>query len=230
MSLPILAIRPEPGCSATVAAGRAIGLAIEPCPLSELRPLPWSLPPGEFDGLLLGSANALRLGGSLVDNLVDKPVCAVGQTTADAARQRGFPVARIGESGLQALLDSLAGESLRLLRLAGRERVPLTPPPGITIETATVYKSHPFPLPEPTAELLRGGALVLLHSAAATRHFAAECDRLAVHRGDIRLAALGPRIGEAAGSGWAALRSADQPNEAALLALAREMCHDLPPG
>ena len=72
------------------------------------------------------------------------------------------------------------------------------------------------------------GGLVLLHSAAAARHFATECDRLAIHRGDIRLAALGQRIAEAAGAGWAALRSAAEPNEAALLALAREMCHDPP--
>jgi uroporphyrinogen-III synthase len=230
MSLPILAIRPEPGCSATVAAGKAVGLTIEACPLSELHSVPWNLPPGEFDALLLGSANALRLGGPLVDNLVDKPVYAVGEATAEAARRRGLQVARVGHGGLQALLDGLAGASLHLLRLAGRERVPLTPPAGISLETAIVYESITLPLPEPAAELLRSGALVLLHSAAAARHFAAECGRLAIHRGDIRLAALGPRIGEAAGTGWAALRSAAEPNEAALLALTREMCHDPPSG
>ena len=41
MTLPILAIRPEPGCSATVAAGRSVGLAIEACPLVEIRPVSW---------------------------------------------------------------------------------------------------------------------------------------------------------------------------------------------
>ncbi|MBO0749375.1 MAG: uroporphyrinogen-III synthase [Porphyrobacter sp.] len=230
MTRPILAIRPEPGCSATVAAGRAIGLAIEACPLFDIRLLAWTLPPGDFDGLLLGSANALRHGGPRVGNLVDNPVYAVGETTAAAARKRGFAVACVGHGGLQALLDGLAGERLNLLRLAGRERVPLSPPPGIAVETATVYETVPLPLPERVVERLRRGALVLLHSAAAARHFAAECERLAVHRGDIRLAALGPRIAEAAGSGWAALRSAAEPDEAALLALARDMCHDLPQG
>jgi uroporphyrinogen-III synthase len=72
------------------------------------------------------------------------------------------------------------------------------------------------------------GALVLLHSAAAARHFAAECERLAVQRGAIRLAALGPRIAEAAGAGWADVRSATEANEPALLALARDMCHEPP--
>ncbi len=226
MIAPILAIRPEPGCSATVAAGKAAGLAIEACPLAEIRPLPWALPPGNFDGLLLGSANALRWGGPLVDNLVDKPVYAVGETTADAARKAGFAVARMGHAGLQALLDGLAGETLRLLRLSGRERTPLTPPPGIAIATAIVYESIPLPLPEHAAARLRRGALVLLHSAGAARHFASECGRLAIHRGDIRLAVLAPRIAHAAGPGWAALSPAAEPNEAALLALAREMCHD----
>jgi uroporphyrinogen-III synthase len=229
MSLTILAIRPEPGCRATVVAGKTIGLDIKACPLFIIRPVAWSLPAGEIDGLLLGSANALRTGGPLVDKLVDKPVYAVGETTAAAARARGFGVVRVGRGRLQEVVDGLSGQGLRLLRLAGRERVPLTPPPGLSIETAVVYEALPLPLPGQVAEKLADGALVLLHSAAAARHFAAECDRLAVHRGDIRLAALAPRIGDAAGTAWAALRSAAEPNEAALLAVAREMCHDLPP-
>jgi len=171
----------------------------------------------------------LRYGGQRVDNLVDKPVYAVGEATAEAARQHGFAVARSADQGLQQLVDSLAGEHLRLLRLAGRERVPLSPPAGITVETAIAYESMALPMPGPLAEVLRKGALVLLHSAAAARHFVAECDRLAIHRGDILLAALSSRIAVAVGGGWARLGSAAEPNEAALLALAREMCHN-PPG
>jgi len=228
MTRPILTVRPEPGCSATVVAGAEGGLAIAGCPLLELRPVAWQVPPGPFDGLLLGSASALRLGGQAVDSLVDKPVYAVGKATAEAARQRGFAIARVGEEGLQQLLDSLAPESLRLLRLAGRDRVALSPPPGLTVETAIVYESGGLALSDEAATLLRGGALVLLHSATAARRLAEECDRLAIHRGDIALAALSPRIAKSAGPGWAALRSAAEPTEAALLALAREMCHDPP--
>jgi uroporphyrinogen-III synthase len=230
VTLPILAIRPEPGCSATVAAGKAAGLAIDACPLFKIRPVTWAMPSGDFDAVLLGSANAVRHGGPLVDKLVDKPVYAVGETTAEAARERGFGAIRVGCGNLQELLDTLAGDGLRLLRLAGRERTSLTSPPGISIDTATVYDSRALPLPRQAAERLREPALVLLHSAAAAGHFGVECDRCAVHRGDIRLAALSPRIAEAAGRGWAALRSATEPNEAGLLALAREMCHDLPRG
>jgi uroporphyrinogen-III synthase len=222
----IHAIRPEPCCSATVAAGAAEGLAIEGYPLFEMHPVPWTIPPAKFDGLLLGSANALRHGGPPMHELVDKPVYAVGEATAEAARQCGFPVARAGTRNLQHLLDGLVGQNLRLLRVAGRERVAATPPSGVVVEAVTAYEARSLPLPGAVAERLSAGALVLLHSAAAARHFAAECDRLRVRRNAICLAALAPRVAQAAGAGWRAVRSAAAPNEAALLALAREMCHD----
>jgi uroporphyrinogen-III synthase len=218
----ILTVRSEAAASATVAAGKALGLDIESRPLSEIRPLEWALPAGDFDGLLVGSANAIRHGGALVDNLVEKPVYAVGEATAAAARERCFAIARTGTSNLQALLDSLAGERLRLLRIAGRERTAVDPPIGIAVETVAAYESSALPLRDP----LPAGALVLLHSAAAARHFAAECDRLGIHRGAIRFAALSDRIAEAAGAGWMEARTAASPNEGALLALARDMCHE----
>lgn len=224
MTLPVVAIRAEPGCSATVAAGRDFGLDILPLPLAEIRPVEWSMLDGAFDALLLGSANALRHGGPAVDKLVEKPVYAVGETTAAAARERGFAVARTGRGGLQPLLDDLAGESLRLLRIGARDMVPLVPPAGIEIETVVAYESVALPLQD--AALLRQPALVLLHSAASAVHFAREWRRHGVHPAEISLAALAPRIAAAAGEGWAAVRTAAEPTESALLALAREMCHD----
>ena len=229
MTLPIIAVRPEPGCSATVERASKAGLAIEPWPLFEVRPLAWDPPRTRIDGLLLGSANAVRHAGPALDAFHGAPAYAVGRATAAAAEAAGLHVAAEGDSDLQALLDTLR-PPLTLLRLTGEEHVPLHRPLGVMIETRIAYRNAPLPMPEGLAEILRGGALVLLHSAAAARHFAAECDRLGIHRRDIRLAALGPRIGEAAGTGWAAIRSAAEPNEAALLALAREMCHDPPSG
>jgi uroporphyrinogen-III synthase len=85
-------------------------------------------------------------------------------------------------------------------------------------------------MPEGLVERLRGGALVLLHSAAAARHLGAECDRRRVPRSAIAVAALGPRIAQAAGAGWRDCRAAEEPRDVPLLALARDMCHDLPPG
>lgn len=230
MTVPLITIRPEPGCSATARAASDCGLAVECFPLFEIAPLEWSLPQGPFDGLLIGSANAFRLGGSQLGRLAGTPVYAVGEATAAAAWERGFRTAAIGGGGLQPLLDSLAGQRLRLLRLAGEAHVPLTPPGGIEIVTLVAYRAEPRPASPALAELLRSEAIVLLHSAEAARHFAAEVDRLGLSRGGIALAALAPRIAAAAEGGWAASRAPRQPNEPALLALAREMCHEPFPG
>jgi uroporphyrinogen-III synthase len=225
VTLPVIAIRPEPGCTATVEAGREIGLAIEGWPLFEVSPLAWEPPrPDEIDALLLGSANAVRHAGSALEALRAKPVYAVGDATAAAAEEAGFTIVVAGTGGLQGLLDTLAGP-LRLLRVTGAEHVPLAPPSGVEVETRVVYESVPLPLSRERAERLREGALVLLHSAAAARHFASEVDRHGVPRHAIGLAALGPRIASAGGEGWSEIHSASEPREAALLALAREMCH-----
>ena len=80
MTLPIIAIRPEPGCGATLAAGREAGLAVEAWPLFEVWPLAWDAPPADsFDALLLGSANALRHGGTALAAYRGKPAYAVGE-------------------------------------------------------------------------------------------------------------------------------------------------------
>lgn len=226
----LVTIRPEPGASLTVQAGNDSGLLVEAFPLFETAPLDWVLPEGSFDGLLIGSANAIRLGGPNLDRLTGTPVYAVGEITAAAAWERGFSTAAIGGGGLQLLLDDLAGKPLRLLRIAGEAHVALTPPAGVEIVTVVAYRAQPKPAPNALAKLLESGALVLLHSAEAARHFAAEVDRLGLRRSEIALAALAPRIAEAAGSGWAAVRAARQPNDPALLALAREMCHEPFPG
>ena len=225
--LPVIAIRPLAGAS-TAADGDpapAIDLAVEAFPLAEVRPLPWSAPdPDAVDALLVGSANAFRHGGDALDRFRDKPVFAVGPATARAAERRGFTVRLAGAGGLQALLGLIEQRPVRLLWLAGARRLPLKSPPGVSVTTRVVYTLDYLQMPPAMADLLRAGALVLLHSAGAAEHLLAECDRLGIDRAKVRLAALGPRIAEAAGTGWGAVRSAERPAEAALLALAADMC------
>lgn len=226
----LVTIRPEPGASATARLASDCGLAIECFSLFEMTAVDWDLPEGAFDGLLAGSANAFRLGRSNLERLAGLPVFAVGETTAAAAWEQGFSTAAIGGGGLQSLLDDLAGRPLRLLRIAGEARVPLTPPERIEVVTVVAYRARPRPLPGELEGLLRRDSVVLLHSGEAARHFAAEVDRLGLPRDAVALAALAPRIAEAAGTGWASVRTARQPNDPALLALAREMCHEPLPG
>jgi uroporphyrinogen-III synthase len=219
-----LALRPEPGLAATLEKARAMGLVITGLALSEIRAVTWDCPdPASIDGLLIGSANAILHGGPHLASLAAKPVFAVGEATAAAARSAGFTVAMTGSGGLQGVLDAVAAPC-HLLRIAGEEHVPLTPPAGVTFAEVIAYRSLALPLDPAVPLLASGEALVLLHSAATARHFAAECDRLGIGRAAIALAALGPRIAAAAGEGWAAVHTAAHPDEGTLLQLVFDLC------
>lgn len=224
MSLHCLALRPEPGLSATLEKARAMGLAITGLALSEIRAVAWDCPdPASFDGLLIGSANAILHGGEHLARLTAKPVYAVGEATAAAARVAGFTVAMTGSGGLQGVLDAIPAPC-HLLRIAGEEHVPLVPPAGVSFAEVIAYRSVMLPLDPVAALLASGEALVLLHSAATAAHFASECGRLGLSRETITLTALGPRIAAAAGEGWASVHTATRPDEAALLQLAFDLC------
>ena len=229
MPLPVYIIRPEPGCAATVAAGRALGLEAHGFPMFAVRPLAWDPPaPATVDALLIGSANAPRHAGPGLALYAGKPAYAVGEMTAQVARAAGLRVVATGTGGLQALLEGIAPAHRRLLRLAGHERVDLVPPEDIALTERVVYASEAQPMPKALGRLLAARALpqscVALHSAEAARHFAAEVDRLGIARARIHLAALAPRVAAAAGSGWASLAIASDTTNQALLALAHRLC------
>jgi uroporphyrinogen-III synthase len=229
--VPLVVIRPEPGCSASTAAARAARMEAHGFPLFEVAPKSWeALAPDGFDALLVGSANVFRHGGPGLRALTALPVLAVGETTAEAARTAGFTVAATGSGGLQRLLDALPKDYRRVLRLAGDERIPLSIPKRLILEERVVYASHPVPFPPELAALLRSPAIVAVHSAEAARHLAAQCVSHAIRRAPLRLAALSPRIAVAAGDGWGEVAAASLPDDKALLALARQMCQDPWPG
>jgi uroporphyrinogen-III synthase len=229
VTLPLLVLRPQPGHDATLAAARALGIEAVSAPLFAIEARPWVPPaPDTVDALLIGSANAIRHAGPALASFAGKPVHAVGETTARAARAVGLAVASVGAGGLQAVLDGLT--RTRLLRLAGEERLALTPPPGVTMTEQVVYAARTLPLPHGAARLMLTHALpglaVALHSAAAATHLAHEMTRLGLPRHRLHLVALGPRIAQAAGNdGWAAIHIAPAPDERSLLALALQVCH-----
>ncbi|WP_121115092.1 uroporphyrinogen-III synthase [Croceibacterium ferulae] len=227
--VPVVVIRPEPGNAATVAAGSALNLSMQAHPLFAVQPLPWTArPPGEIDALLLGSANALRHAGAQLASYRGKPALCVGVATAEAAQAAGLVVRAVGTGGLQQVLDAQPSCPPRLLRLGGRSHVPVDPPPGVTISFVPVYEVLPQPLGADLQAVLHRPCIVLLHSADAAAHLAAEFTRLHLPRGQVTLASLGPRISAAAGEGWRHVADAGQPTDPALLALAAQLCHDLP--
>lgn len=229
---PVLAIRPEPGLSATLALGQRKGLVMHGFALSRVVPVDWELPlPARFDALLIGSANAMRLGGANLAQLTGLPVHAVGEATAREARARGFRVERLGKGGLQTVLDAVE-PPVHYLRLVGQEYVDLGWPRGVTFEPLQVYKVQPRAFAKEAARLLESDVIVLLHSAAMTRQFVSECDRLGVDRSRITLAAMGERIAQPASDAgpegvetrWAGIHISREPSDEALLAMVHELC------
>ncbi|MDE2410850.1 MAG: uroporphyrinogen-III synthase [Sphingomonadales bacterium] len=225
--VPLIVIRPEPGCTASVTAARAVRLEAYGFPLSEIVAKSWEVPPpDQFDAILGGSGNTFRHGGIGLSALRRLPVYAVGETTASAAREAGFAVAAIGNGGMQALIAELQPGHRRLLRIAGDERVPLTLPKGVTMEERVAYVTVPRVMPPDLIALLRAPAMIALHSADAARHVAAQCVTHGIRRSLLRIIALSPRIASAAGDGWGEVATAAMPNDKALLALAVQMCQD----
>ena len=225
MSDTVIVLRPQPGCAATVAAARALGLDAVASPMFEMQPVDWSAPdPADFDAIIAGSANAFRHGGEGLAALTNLPVMAVGESTAAAAREAGFTVEATGQGGLQSMLDATSGP-MRLLRLAGETRVELFPPVGLTIEERVVYRAEPQSLTDSAAAALPCGAIALLHSGEAARRFAEECTRLGIPLGTVSAAVLAPRIADALGTGWRRVDVAPEVTDGALLALAKDMCH-----
>lgn len=221
----LFVLRPEPGNAATVAAARASGFDVVGSPIAAVRPVGW-VPPrdDDFDALLIGSANALRHAGTALERWRGRAAHVVGAATAEAARRAGLAVGTVGTGGLQAVVEQLAGTRQRLLRLAGEAHVPVSLPAGVTVTNRVVYRVDYLPLLHTLAALLARGGVVLLHSAEAAAHLARECDRLSIDRSALAIAAIGPRVEQAAGTGWAGAASAAAPTDAALLALARDLC------
>ncbi|MFU7529413.1 uroporphyrinogen-III synthase [Qipengyuania sp. ASV99] len=220
----VLIVRPEPGLSASLAAANALGLNAVGYPMFEIRAAAWHCPdPAEIDALIIGSANAIRHGGAGLDLLKGKPVYAVGESTADAARAVGFTVAATGSGGLQNVLDAVP-VPLRLLRIAGADHVALRVPEGVQMQTVIAYEAFACELPEPLRALQDLELTVMLHSAAAAEQFDRESRRLALHRSRIVLTVIGPRVAAAAGAGWRAVHVSPAPNDYALLELTRQVC------
>lgn len=209
----VLVTRPDPAGERTAALLRAVGHEPVPMPLSVIEACDWTLPADLPDAVMLTSARAAAAGAAAAQ-LHRHPAFTVGLATAAAARAAGFVDVRPGAGNVQALVDAAAAAGItHLLHLAGEDRTPFVPPPGLAITVVPVYRARLLPLvPHPEVDR------VLLFSARVAVHFAAECDRLGHPRQGISIAALSPAVAAAAGAGWRAMAVAAEPTEAALLA------------
>ncbi len=218
---PLVIVRPEPGASASAEAARRLGLEPRVLPLFDVRPLQWEPPaPSRFDGLLFTSANAIRHGGQGLAALRGLPAYCIGEATARTAIESGSKVAKVGNGRVDSLLQSLPGE-LRLLHLCGFHRHEPKPARQV-IEVIPVYRADERPVPQAFAEA--EGAVVAIHSPRAGARVQQAAAELGLAPGRIAIAAISPEAAEAAGSGWETVAAAAEPSDAALLAIAAELC------
>ena len=215
MSRPIAVLRPEPGNRITAAAIEGRGRTAIRLPLFETRPLAWDVPdPGDFDALILTSANAVRLAGEGMSSLRGLPVHAVGEATASAARRAHFDVVAVGGAGAAALVSQAEAAGVRrALHLAGQERT--LHAGSIVAAVLPVYASEILPISAADVAAL-AGCVALVQSARAGARLA----ELVPDRGTVRLAAVSEAAAAGAGPGWAVTAFAARPETEALLDLA----------
>jgi uroporphyrinogen-III synthase len=212
---PLVILRPEPGSSRSAARAKALGLEVVQISLFAVVPMEWEAPdPGAFDAIILTSANAVRHGGEEILKLKSLPVHAIGEATAAMARAAGFTVASVGEGGSRAMN---LPQGQRLLHLTGTDHLAF---PSTT--DIAVYEARIADDPEGIAQL--NDCVIAVHSPRAGVRLA----ELVEDRTRITIAAISEAAATTCGPGWQEVRTAAEPNDIALLALAASLCesHD----
>jgi uroporphyrinogen-III synthase len=216
----VLILRPEPGAGETLRRAKEQGLDAAAVPLFTVEPVAWEVPDqGGFDALLLTSANAVRHAGEGLKALRGLPAYAVGEATAEAAREAGFDIKGTGDAGVERLLGSIEAD-IKLLHLCGDDRKQAEARQEIV--PLVVYRATEVAAPDLSAA---AGSVALVHSPRAARRLA----ELVEQKAGVAVAAISAAAANEAGEGWETVEIADQPRDDALLALAARLCKN-PPG
>jgi uroporphyrinogen-III synthase len=145
----VLVTRPLPDGERTAAALRARGHDVMLTPLMQVRSIPAELA-GDWSAVIITSANALRtLTAAQLAPLLKLPLYAVGERSAEAARDAGFRDVRSAQGDASALIrliaERYANESAPHLYLAGVARAAdiksALAGKGIKVTTVEVYST-----------------------------------------------------------------------------------------
>lgn len=180
---------------------RALGAEPVEVPVLEIRP-PESLEAldaalrrlGEYDWLILSSANAVRalaeraeILGIPLEEVAPRQVAAIGEATAGSARQAGFkvtfvPESYVAESLVAGMLARASGQRILLARAAvARDLIPnALRIAGATVDVVDAYRNV---LPEGATERLRralaGGIDAATFTSSSSATHLAEAARAA---------------------------------------------------
>ena len=224
MTRPVLICRPHPGADTTAKRVETLGMDAIVYPLFSVEPLTWAAPaPESFDAIMLTSANALRHGGDAVKQYASLPAFAVGDATAEAAEKAGFQDIRICGPNAQALITSIhnAGYT-NVLHLSGHHVRPYDPK-GLNIVRLPVYHAADAGDAAGLAAHLTHAPIVLVHSPRAGERLVALTT--SEQRQSIPVIAISGTALEACGGDWKSAQAAEEPSDAAMLALAWQICH-----
>jgi uroporphyrinogen-III synthase len=178
LSVRILVTRPQPRAAQTAAALRARGHAPIVAPLFQIEILCTVDPKAaEWAAILLTSANALSgiLKSAGRNAWRGVPVFAVGDRTAQAARDSGFINVTSAAGNVKDLINVVAAQlkpPARLLYLASEERTGdlagALQAKNFEVDTVVVYRFLIVPvLPEPVAAALASEIDAVLHFSRA---------------------------------------------------------------
>ncbi|HEX7856635.1 MAG TPA: uroporphyrinogen-III synthase [Sphingobium sp.] len=219
MADPVLVLRPEPGAARTAEALRAAGFLPILYPLYEIEPVEWTSPdPAGIAALLVTSANAVRQAGPGMARFLSKPLFAVGEATATAARQAGFHSVQVGGGDIASTVPVMVAAGLGpVLHLSGTE-IRAFDPAGLSILRIPVYRSAPQGSAEGLAHAVPRdrGAFALVHSPRAGVRLAELVTQ--EERERITIVAISEAASEACGSGWRDRVVAGAPTGQAMLA------------
>lgn len=205
--------RAEPGASRTAARLTALGFEPVVAPLLAIRPLTPIVDLTGVAALAFTSVNGVTAFAAL-NAVRDKPVFAVGDATAEAARLAGFSDVRSASGDARALARLIAGAGFRGAVLSPGAAEPAADLAAslagvVEVRALAVYEAVETGVPAPA-----GFDAVLVHSPRAARALAMHAwaldDRLAVA---ISAAAAEPLED----LGLREIRIADTPTDAALI-------------
>jgi uroporphyrinogen-III synthase len=158
----VLVTRPLPDGERTAATLRGRGYDVLVAPLMQVKPIAADLA-GEWSAVIISSANALRaIDAPQIASLTKLPLFAVGQRSADAAREVGFRDVRSANGDARDLIRLVASQadtSATSLYLAGEDRAADLESElgkgGVRVRTVTVYKNVTLGYPPELVDALR---------------------------------------------------------------------------
>lgn len=169
----VVITRPQADGERTATALRARGHEVLVAPLMRVEVIAANLA-GEWGAVIVTSANAPNAiaQNPARDALIKRPLFAVGQRSAEAARQTGFINVTSAGGDVRALVRTLVGEhadaKAPLLYLAGEDRaadlIGELSTRGIAAEIRVVYRAVAVPFPPALIEALRVGEVdIVMH-------------------------------------------------------------------